>query len=54
MENYIKLQKALNLLDTDSNDDLKQKAKDFLNDETRFVAKEYWNGVYLEETGDII
>ena len=36
------------------NEVLKQKAIDFLNDETRFVAQEYWNGVYLEETGDII
>lgn len=54
MENYIKLQKSLNLLDTDTNEVLKQKAIDFLNDETRFVAKEYWNGVHLEETGDII
>ena len=54
MENYIKLQKALNLLDTDTNEVFKQKAIDFLSDETRFVAKEYWNGVYLEETGDII
>ena len=54
MENYIKIKKALNIDDNDTETELKQKALDFLNEETRFVAQEYWNGVYLEEEGDII
>ncbi len=54
MENYINIKKALNLTDNDTDAELKQKALDFLSDETRFVAQEYWNGVYLEKTGDII
>lgn len=54
MENYIKIQKSLNIDDNDTETELKQKALDFLNEETRFVAQEYWNGVYLEDEGDII
>ena len=52
MENYFKIQSKLKLYDN-SPEILKQKALVFLSDEMRFVAKEYWNGVYLEKTGDI-
>ena len=54
MENYIKIKEALNINDNDTEAELKQKAQEFLSEETRFVAQEYWNGVYLEEDGDII
>ncbi|MBQ4510409.1 MAG: hypothetical protein II984_06760 [Clostridia bacterium] len=52
MESYFKIQNQLKLYDS-SLEKLKQKALEFLSDEMRFVAKEYWNGVYLEKTGDI-
>ena len=32
---------------------LQEKAKEFLSDDCRIVAKEYWNGIFLEETGEI-
>lgn len=52
MESYFKIQNQLKLYDN-SPEALKQKALEFLSDEMRFVAKEYWNGVYLEKTGEI-
>ena len=40
-------------LDVENEDQINEKAKAFLSDDCKIIAKEYWNGFCLEKTGEI-
>ncbi len=48
-ESYARISKQLDL----ANSNIQEKAKAFLNDDCKIIAKEYWNGFILEKTGEI-
>lgn len=52
-ESYIKITEQFKLDITDSDAQIQEKARAFLSDDCKIVAKEYWNGLCLEHTGEI-